>query len=219
MINEEDFKTIKEITENLLQKMTIIDFNIKLKKSFVTSEDSQIYNKAAHSSIIGGASRLERTSPIAGLAQGRENGQKIKIKDEFSLDGILPEQETKTPSSDMDIIDLDIELKDPQILIGPNGQTLFELQRILKIILNKRLNKFFHLRLDINNYKKQKIEYLKHVAKDTADIVFITKQKKVLPPMPAYQRRIIHTELADRRDVITESEGVGDNRYIVVSPR
>ncbi len=118
-----------------------------------------------------------------------------------------------------DIIDLDIELKEPQILIGSNGQTLFELQHILRIILNKKFKKIFYLKLDINNYKEKKIEYIKNLAKDIADEVFLTKEKKILPPMPAYQRRIIHMELAQRQDIITESQGDGENRYIIVNAR
>jgi len=119
----------------------------------------------------------------------------------------------------IDIVDLDIKIKEPQILIGQSGQTLFELQRILRIILNKKLQKNFYLKLDINDYKKKKIEYLKKLAKDLADEVFLTKEKKILSPMPAYERRVIHTELADRQDIITESQGDGANRCVVIRHR
>ena len=128
----------------------------------------------------------------------------------FSKDKELGDLEVKS------IVDLDIELKDPQILIGSNGQTLFELQRILRIILNKKLGIHFYLKLDINNYKKKKIEHLKSLAQNIANEVSLAKEKKILFPMPAYQRRIIHMELAKRKDVVTESEGDGDNRCIVI---
>ena len=116
-------------------------------------------------------------------------------------------------------ISMDINIEDPQVLIGQNGQTLFEFQRLLRIILNKKLKKDFYLDLDINNYKKQKVEYLKKMAQELADQVVLTKEDKALAPMPSYERRIIHGELSQRQDVISESQGDGDERYVVVKSK
>lgn len=122
-------------------------------------------------------------------------------------------------TEDKELVELNVRLSEPQILIGEKGQTLFEVQRILKIILNKKLQKIFYLNLDINDYKKKKVEYLKEIAKDLANEVAITKNEKVLMPMSAYERRIIHAELAQRQDVITESRGDGFDRHVVIKSR
>ncbi|MGD0576463.1 MAG: R3H domain-containing nucleic acid-binding protein [Candidatus Staskawiczbacteria bacterium] len=118
-----------------------------------------------------------------------------------------------------EVVNLDVKLEEPQILIGQGGQTLFEIQRLLKTILNKKLQKVFYFNLDINDYKKKKIEYLKSLAKELADQVSLTKEEKSLLPMPSYERRIIHAELAERTDVLTESKGDGFDRHIVIKPR
>jgi spoIIIJ-associated protein len=118
-----------------------------------------------------------------------------------------------------DVVDLNIKLDEPQILIGQQGQTLSEIQRLLRFVLSRRLKKVLYLNLDINNYKKQKIEYLKDLAKETADQVSLTKEEKKLPPMSAFERRIIHSELSQRTDVVTESQGDGFDRYIVIKPK
>jgi spoIIIJ-associated protein len=120
------------------------------------------------------------------------------------------------PEGHLDVVDLNIKLDEPQILIGQQGQTLLEIQRLLRTILNKKLQKVFYLNLDINDYKKKKIEYLKDLAKDLADQVSLTKEEKVLLPMSSYERRIIHSELSQRTDVITESQGEGFDRHIVI---
>jgi|SRR3989344_1054492 len=112
-----------------------------------------------------------------------------------------------------------VTVEDPQILIGQNGATLVELQRLLRIMLNKKLKKDFYLQLDINDYKKKKIEHVKDLAMSAADEVVSTKKKKVLPPMSSYERRIVHTELSLRQDVATESQGEGFERCVVVSPK
>ncbi|MCD6402414.1 hypothetical protein J7L36_00985, partial [bacterium] len=75
-----------------------------------------------------------------------------------------------------------------------------------------------YINLDINKYKKKKTEYLKELANSVADQVALTKKEKVLPPMQAFERRIIHLELADRSDVTTESIGKEPERRVVVKP-
>lgn len=118
-----------------------------------------------------------------------------------------------------DSIILKIEAEEPQILIGQGGQTLFEIQRILRMMLNKKLKKVFYLDLDINDYKEKKANYIKDLAKDLADQVSISKESKILQPMPAYERRILHKELGKRTDVISESSGDGEERHIIIKPK
>jgi len=115
---------------------------------------------------------------------------------------------------------LPVELKtdNPQILIGEGGQTLIEIQRLLKAILKKKISEPFFIDLDISGYKKKKIEYLKELAKLIADEVALTKKEKSLAPMPAYERRIIHLELVDRQDVVTESIGQEPERRVIIRP-
>lgn len=118
-----------------------------------------------------------------------------------------------------DVVDLNITLEEPQILIGEKGQTLFEIQRLLRAVLTKKIEKIFYLNLDINEYKQSKIEYLKKTAKEMADEVSLTKEEKALFPMPAYERRVIHAELSQRADITTESQGEGIDRHIIIKPR
>ena len=120
---------------------------------------------------------------------------------------------------DRDFVQIAIAIQEPQVLIGQNGQTLFELQRLLRIILNKKLKKEFSVALDINDYKKKKVEYLKLMAFDVADKAVESGENKFLPPMPAYERRIIHSALAERGDVVTESQGEDFDRCVVIKPK
>lgn len=133
------------------------------------------------------------------------------------------ENEQKTSKDDAknisEVVKLKITTEEPQILIGEGGQTLSEIQRILRLLLNKKLQKFFYLNFDINNYREKKTDYLKKMVKDLADEVAITKEEKRLFPMPSYERRIIHSELSQRSDIITESRGDGPDRHIVIKPR
>jgi spoIIIJ-associated protein len=112
-----------------------------------------------------------------------------------------------------------IRTSEPQILIGQNGQTLFEIQHILKAILRKKFGSEIGIDIDVNGYKKKKIEYLKEIARSAADEVSLLNKEKTLSAMTSYERRIIHTELTGRSDVITESVGMEPDRKIVVKPK
>ena len=120
-----------------------------------------------------------------------------------------PKQET---------IFLKVESKEPQILIGENGNSLFSIQHLLKAILKRKIKDHFFIDVDINNYKQNKIKYLKELAKNLADKVSLTKKEEILPPMPPYERRIIHLELAERGDVTTQSVGREPKRRVVIKP-
>lgn len=115
---------------------------------------------------------------------------------------------------------VDLKMEDPQLLIGEGGQTLQDTQRLLRIILRKKAKPELplYVDLDINGYKKKKIDSLKEMAKTVADEVAITKKEKSLPIMSAYERRVVHAELASRNDVATGSIGQEPERRIVVRP-
>ena len=123
---------------------------------------------------------------------------------------VLPEKEQTVP--------INLKAEEPQILIGEGGQTLNEIQHLLKAILRRKIEEPFYVDLDINNYKKKKIEYLKELAISIADEVALSHKEKALGFMPAYERRVIHLELADRQDITTESIGQEPERRVVIRP-
>lgn len=124
----------------------------------------------------------------------------------------LPQREFTLP--------INLKSEDPRILIGERGETLFEIQHLLKVILKRKINteEPFYIDLDINDYKKKKIQYLKELACSLADEVSLTKKEKILPQMSAYERRIIHLELADHPNVATESIGQEPERRVMIRP-
>ncbi len=160
----------------------------------------------------------------------QNNLQKIKqIIEEFFRKTTF-EVEIESLSQNESTLSISLKTAEPQILIGEGGQTLFEIQHILRSILRRKIveqdelgiekqAENFYLDLDINNYKKKKAEYLRDLARNAADDVSLTKKERVLSSMSAYERRIIHMELADRSDVVTESLGEEPERKIIVKPR
>ena len=136
----------------------------------------------------------------------------------IELEDILKEKSETANSLQHDILEVSVRTDDPQILIGEGGQTLNEIQRILRTVINKKTGKLFYINLDINDYKKKKIEYLKNLARNLADEALLSKEPKIFPPMSSYERKIVHMELADRTDIKTESEGEEPYRKVVIKP-
>jgi len=148
----------------------------------------------------------------------QDNLQQIKIIiDEFFKKTSF-EVEAEVLNLQDGTVPVRIKTEDPKVLIGQNGQTLADIQHLLKAILSHQIPEQFYIDLDINDYKKKKIEYLKQTAKELADEVSLNKKERMLDPMPSFERRIIHLELADRKDIKTESVGEGVERRIVIRP-
>ncbi|MFH1643306.1 MAG: R3H domain-containing nucleic acid-binding protein [Patescibacteria group bacterium] len=131
-------------------------------------------------------------------------------KTSFDLEVNFPE------SKEEGVFSVAVKTDDPQILIGEGGQTLVDMQHILRRILSRKVDVVFYLDLDINEYKKKKAEFLKEIARSAAEEVMFSRKEKELSPMRAFERRIIHLELEDRTDIKTESIGEGENRRVVV---
>ena len=107
-------------------------------------------------------------------------------------------------------------IDDPGSYIGERGRNIGVFEMVLRLILKKKLSEapFFHL--DINNYRSLRDGLLKELAKKAAHKARFYKREVVLEPMPAYDRRIIHTELSAHPDIKTESTGEWEERRVVV---
>ncbi|MBI2010868.1 MAG: hypothetical protein HYS89_01385 [Candidatus Colwellbacteria bacterium] len=71
--------------------------------------------------------------------------------------------------------------------------------------------------VDINNYRREREGLIIKLARAAARKAATTGEAVALPIMNAYERRLVHTELSMRPDVLTESTGETD-RHVVVKP-
>ncbi len=105
------------------------------------------------------------------------------------------------------------------ILIGKNGKTLESVQFYIRNLVNNYSEERLIVLVDIGGYKDNRKRQLEILATKTAKNVAKTRIETKLHPMNAYERRIIHTKLAEWRDVSTISEGEGPNRHLVIKPK
>jgi spoIIIJ-associated protein len=117
-----------------------------------------------------------------------------------------------------DELAVNIQTEEAGFLIGQSGVNLDAFQHLIKVIIGKKTGQPIHFIIDINNYRKHRIDLLKELAKDIAKQAMLKRTALVLQPMPSYERRIIHTVLAEYPGINTESVGQEPERRVVVKP-
>jgi len=113
-------------------------------------------------------------------------------------------------------LNIGIFIRDASLYIGEEGRNIKDFEAILRLVIKKQIGDISTIHLDINNYREFKNEALRELAKKAARRARFYKTPVALEAMSAYERRIIHTELAAHPDIKTESIGEGGNRRVVV---
>ncbi|GAJ04398.1 unnamed protein product [marine sediment metagenome] len=103
-------------------------------------------------------------------------------------------------------------------MIGENGKNLISFTHLARKMAEKTIGEIVFFSVDINDYQAKKIEDLKNLARLNSQRVRYFKKEIALRPMSSFERRVIHIALADCPDVVTESQGEGLNRQILIKP-
>lgn len=114
-----------------------------------------------------------------------------------------------------------VEIKGEDIgqIIGKDGATLAALQTILSTALSNRHAMRIRVYVDAGGYKARQAQAIERIAIDASKDVEATGKEKILPPMSAAERRIVHMALKDSPSVTTHSEGEGSQRHLIISPK
>ena len=107
---------------------------------------------------------------------------------------------------------------DAALFIGKHGDSIEEFQTVVNSIYNKdkARDESKRITVDSNNYIVKRQEVLTNLAKRTAGKVVREQKDFKFEAMNSYERRIIHSALANSDKVITESYGNEPNRYVIV---
>lgn len=117
-----------------------------------------------------------------------------------------------------------IKTSNAPLLIGKQGANLDALQHVIRLIFRKATGKTeetdkFSFAIDIDDYKDQRTLYLKDLARRAAGHVKQTGKPVSLEPMPAHERRVVHSYLSLHSDVKTESQGREPHRKLIIWPK
>ncbi len=164
-----------------------------------------------------------------GLFKSTPAQVKITVKEKLTdgqravrfLEGLLPligaEATPVLQSEEEKII---IQLTDgSKGLIGRRGEIIDALQVLAGAVANTGRHDYRRVVVDCGSYREEREETLKHVAEKLAAKAVRLGKRVRLEPMNPYERRIIHSALADSQEVTTKSEGREPARYVVITPK
>ncbi|MCL5432503.1 MAG: KH domain-containing protein [Patescibacteria group bacterium] len=112
-----------------------------------------------------------------------------------------------------------LNTKDTGIVIGYHGEVLEALQLIFSLVISKKIGRFVRISLEVGDYKKNRIDFVKNLALQTKERVLVEKKEFTLPNLRSWERRIVHLSLQDDKEVVSESIGEGKNRVLIIKPR
>lgn len=102
-------------------------------------------------------------------------------------------------------------------LIGQRGENMRSLQYLTSTALKNNNYACSRVNVDIADYKSQRADRLRERAEEWVKQVRDNGQPMDLQPMNAADRRVIH-KLAAEYGLVSESDGFGRDRHIVLKP-
>lgn len=102
-------------------------------------------------------------------------------------------------------------------LVGDSGEVLDALQELTRLAVLTATGERTRLILDIAGHRDQRQEELKELTENAIAKVKDRGEDEHLEPMSAYERKIVHDFVAES-GLVSESEGEGKRRHVVISP-
>ena len=148
-----------------------------------------------------------------------ENSAKVKAAKQYLTDVLhalkLENFEIKALRKDNNVV-LDISGEKLGVVIGRRGETLDSLQYLTILASNRTEENYCRISVDCNGYREKRKETLENLAKRTSAKVIKQGRKIALEPMNPYERRIIHSCVAEIEGVSSHSTGVEPYRKVVI---
>ena len=145
------------------------------------------------------------------LTQIKDIIEEILRQMDFSGEVVMEDQ-------DPEVLRANIKSPEAAYLIGRGGEVLLALQEIIRAAVAKKISEPVRFIVDVNDYRQSHFALLKEMAQRTAQEVQETGQEQWLAPMNSYERRVVHLALKEIPGVKSESDGLGEERRIVIRP-
>lgn len=209
-VTEQIGKTVEEAIRKGLEELKVSRDDVKI----------EVLEEPSNGGVLGILSaKLAKVRLTVDKKVSDEVAEKTKsrleevLKEMFEITG---ETINYTVEKNGNQMNLTIIGDDVAHLIGYKGKTIEAFQSLLNSILQREDEEYAKVFVEINDYKKKKEEKLRKLANKMAANCVKFRKPIRLEPMSAYERLIIHRELADRKDVETESIGEEPRRRVVI---
>lgn len=150
---------------------------------------------------------------------------KILVQVSEAADRLLTLMGTKASArvyedKDNEAIRVDIETQDETgLLIGRHGETLASIETALGMMIRQSVGEWVRVIVNVGDWRERQEDHLKEIAQQAQERAIQTGESQPIYNLTPAQRRIIHLALAESKEVETESQGEGLERYLVIKPK
>lgn len=109
-----------------------------------------------------------------------------------------------------------LKVANPAGLIGLRGRNLAAIQLVLSLMVKNTMGEWIRVLLDVNDYRAEQKTRLESMARNLAEKAKATGKPVVMVNMSSYERRLCHMVIQGIEGVVSESEGEGEARHIVI---
>lgn len=102
------------------------------------------------------------------------------------------------------------------LLIGKHGKVLNAIQYLSQVYIHRLVKNRLTVIVNVGDYRERREIVVKRLAHQAVNKVRNTSQPVFLEPMPAFERKQVHSLLSNEKDIKTHSEGNEPHRYLVV---
>lgn len=107
--------------------------------------------------------------------------------------------------------------KEASVIIGRHGETIRSIQKLLEVILFKKLNQSVEILVNVNDFREKQKEKLEVLANEYGEKARMSNEPVVLKNLSAYERKIIHEYISKNfSDLKSYSIGEGRDRRLVI---
>lgn len=138
-----------------------------------------------------------------------------ELLDIADIDGDI-DIEVRSGRTYISIVSEENDAQGLQALVGRDGEVLEALQELARLAVLTSTEHRSRLVLDVDGFRESRNKELREIAEQAVSKVKESGDEVALAPMSAYERKIVHDIVADL-GMISESEGEGSRRHIVVS--
>lgn len=103
---------------------------------------------------------------------------------------------------------LQVRCADAELLIGRQGERLDDIQMLVNRLLQSKIPDAPRVRVDVEHYRDMREDQLIEDVRETVERVRATGKALPLPPLNAYERRLVHNAFKEETDIrIVSPEG------------
>lgn len=197
-------KTVEEAIAQGLKELNITEENAKI--TVIQNPTKGLFGRIKCSAIV----------EVEKLVEENKDGNVIEFVEKIleymglNADTELVEKDGSTT--------INLYTTDSANVIGYRGEVLDAIQTLAGACLNIGKKEYKKVVVDCEGYREKRENTLIALAKRLEEKATALRREVILEPMSPYERRIIHTALANSETCTTKSEGSEPNRFVVIVP-